>query len=122
MPEDGIIRRVSNQQIVTDKNGEQRLSTMAFQPSTGLGSGMSVDLQRDIEESGKDALEFVTSPRWIGSVRFTAQQLRNEMLKVGYNPRSGSVCLNRMTPIDKCQGAGWEWCRVVHQRRLWSQP
>lgn len=29
-------------------------------------------------------------------------------------PRSGSVDLNRHTPIDKCHGAGLKRCRVVH--------
>lgn len=60
---------------------------MAFQPSSdALGGGLSVDLQREIEESGSDVVQFVTTPSWIGSVRFTARQLRDEHFMVGYDP------------------------------------
>lgn len=84
---DGVIRRISPVFVVPDKDGLPRVSTMAFQPSSeAQGGGLSVDLQREIEESGRDALQFVMKPPWIGSVRFTAQQLRNEGLIVGYDP------------------------------------
>ena len=87
LPDDGVIRRVSLEFVVPDKDGMPRVSTMAFQPSSvAQGGGLSVDLQREIEESGRDPLQFVTQPPWIGSVRFTAQQLRNEGLMVGYDP------------------------------------
>ncbi len=59
---------------------------MAFKPSSGLGEGMSVDLQMLIEEVGLDAKRYVISPPWIGAVRFTAGSLRNENLMVGYDP------------------------------------
>lgn len=60
---------------------------MAFQAaSNDLGGGMSVDLQREIEEAGLNAFQFVTSPIWIGSVRFTAQQLREQDFMVGFDP------------------------------------
>lgn len=63
----------------------------------GPGGGMSVDLQRLIEEAGLDAKTFVISPPWIGAVRFTACAIRAEGLKVGYdptadNPYHGEVC------------------------------
>jgi len=45
-----------------------------------------VDLQRQIEEAGLDAKVFVTTPRWTGSIRFEAVQLRNEEFKIGYDP------------------------------------
>jgi len=87
LPDDGVIRRVSEQHIVLDKDGQRRISSMAFSPSSpAQGGGLSVDLQRAIEESGRDAVQFVTTPRWIGSVRFTAQQLRNEGFLVGFDP------------------------------------
>jgi len=60
---------------------------MAFSPSSpAQGGGLSVDLQREIEESGRVATEFVTTPIWIGSVRFSAQQLRDEGFQVGFDP------------------------------------
>jgi hypothetical protein len=43
-------------------------------------------LQQQIEEAGLDAREFVTSPQWMGSVRFFAGRLRTEGLLVGYDP------------------------------------
>ncbi len=76
---DGVIRRVSDQQVVTDpKTGGRRLSSMAFKPSTGPKAGMSVDLEKNIEEAGLDARTYVTSPKWVGSVRFKAGALRGE--------------------------------------------
>lgn len=87
LPGDGVIRRISPQFVVFGKDGKPRISTMAFQPSTpALGGGLSVDLQREIEASGKDAQQFVTTPPWIGSVRFVAQQLRDEGFIVGFDP------------------------------------
>jgi hypothetical protein len=84
---DGVIRRISRQYVILDKDGRQRVSTMAFTPSSAAqGGGLSVDLQREIEESGLDTMKFVTNPPWIGSVRFTAQQLRDEGFRVGFDP------------------------------------
>jgi hypothetical protein len=73
--------------LVLDKDGLRRVSSIAFQPSSNAqGGGLSVDLQQEIEALGKNAVQFVTTPRWIGSVRFAAKQLRNEGFIVGYNP------------------------------------
>ncbi|MGH8507243.1 MAG: hypothetical protein ACREVH_00780 [Gammaproteobacteria bacterium] len=87
LDQDGIIRRICELQIVLDeRTGQRRVSSMALKPSTGVNGGMSVDLQRQIEESGLDARVFVTTPRWTGSIRFEARQLRAENLMVGYDP------------------------------------
>jgi hypothetical protein len=84
---DGIIRRVSPQHMVDDpKTQGKRLSSMAFQPSAGDRGGMSVDLQKLIEDAGLDPKQYVVSPPWIGAVRFTAGALRAEGLMVGYDP------------------------------------
>jgi hypothetical protein len=85
--EDGVIRRISPQQIVFDpKVGGNRISSSAFNPSSGPNGGLSVDIQKKIEQAGVDAREFVTKPPWIGSIRFTAGQLRVLGLKIGYDP------------------------------------
>jgi hypothetical protein len=77
--DDGIIRRVSELQVVTDeKRRGRRLSSMVFKASTGAKAGMSVDLQKQIEEAGHDARAYVTTPRWVGSLRFEAGALRSE--------------------------------------------
>lgn len=86
-PEHGVIRRISEQQIVSDAAGNRRVSTIAFNPSSRQsGGGLSVDLEAEIEGAGLNAREFVTNPRFVGSVRFTAQQLRGEALQIGYDP------------------------------------
>ena len=59
---------------------------MAFSPSSGAHGGMSVDLQTQIEEAGCNCHEYVTSPVWLGSVRFEAGALRREGLQVGFHP------------------------------------
>ncbi len=47
---------------------------------------MSVDLQQQIEEAGLDARTYVTTPRWVGSLRFEASALRDEGFLVGFDP------------------------------------
>jgi hypothetical protein len=47
---------------------------------------MSVDLKRLIEENGLDAKNYVTTPRWIGSVILIVEDLRTMYFKVGYDP------------------------------------
>lgn len=85
--DDGIIRRISEEYVVYDeKIGGRRLSSKAFQASSEENGGMSIDLQRQIEEAGIDAREFVTTPCWTGSVIFKAGDLRNEEFKVGFDP------------------------------------
>ena len=85
---DRIIRRISAEHVVEDAKapGGRRLSTLAFQSSTDGNRGMSVDLEASILEAGLDARAFVTSPRFIASVWFTAGFLRSESLQVGYDP------------------------------------
>lgn len=84
---DGVIRRVSEQLVVFDpKIGGNRLSSSVFNPSSGLNGGLSVDLQKQIEEAGLIAKDFVTNPRFTGSIRLETCQLRNEGFKVGYDP------------------------------------
>lgn len=83
----GVIRRISEHFIVLDGNGNKKISSMALEPASGpYGGGLSVDLEHKILGAGINVVEFVTSPVWIGSIRFTAQQLRSEDLKVGYDP------------------------------------
>lgn len=84
---DGIIRRISPQHLIYDeKSGGMKISSAAFNPSSGPNGGMSVDLQAQIEEAGLSATQYVTSPPWLGSVRFTAGSLRAEGYQVGFDP------------------------------------
>lgn len=86
---DSVIRRISEQQhIVDDPKVPQgrRVSTKAFNSSSGINGGMSIDLKTRIEVDGLDVKAHVTSPEWIGSVVVGVQLLRNLGLKVGYDP------------------------------------
>jgi hypothetical protein len=77
---DGIIRRISENQVVSDSLGQRRVSSKAFKPSTGPNGGMSVDLEKLIIEANQD-------PRaWTGPVRVVAGSLRNEAFMVGFDP------------------------------------
>ena len=83
---DILIRRVSELQVVIDNVGNRRISSMAFKGSTGNNGGMSVDIEKLIVEVGKDPRDYVTTPRWIGSVFLQAGPVRSEEFLVGYDP------------------------------------
>lgn len=42
---DGVIRRISERQVVVDSAGQRRVSSIAFKASSGANGGMSVDLE-----------------------------------------------------------------------------
>lgn len=85
--DDGVIRRISEQQIVPDlTTGRWRVSSLAFQGSSEPDRGMSVDIEKLIADDGLDPREYVTTPRWMGSVWFRTRDLRSEQLKVGFDP------------------------------------
>lgn len=85
---DGLIRRISAHFIVADPKhpGGRKISTMAMRPSSDEDGGVSIDLQNEVELAGLNARAYVTTPEWMGSVCFTAGQVRNEGFKVGYDP------------------------------------
>lgn len=105
---DGVIRRISEMQIVSDDVGQRRISTIAFKASSDRNGGMSVDLEKLIEEAGIDANQFVTTPTWTGSVRFKAGVLRDEGFKVGFHP----------LPENPYHGEVWGQFTKAKQRRL----
>jgi hypothetical protein len=84
---------------------------MAFKPSTyGTAPGMSVDLERQIEEAGIDPRHFVTTPIWTGSVRLVAGEVRAEGLMVGSHP----------LPVNPFHGEVWGINTKTQQRKLQS--
>lgn len=106
---DGVIRRISDQQLVDDpKTGGRRISSIAYKASSGQNGGMSVDLQKLIEAAGYDPLAYVTSPRWMGSVRFEAGALRDEGFMIGSDP----------LPHNPYHGEVWGRFSKPQQRRL----
>ena len=107
---DGLIRRISERQIVTDRNGQRRISSIAFKPSTvGAYPGMSVDLEAQILEAGVNPRLFVTTPVWMGSVRMVVGEVRNERLLVGSHP---------LMPENPYHGEVWGIETKVQQRKL----
>ena len=75
---DDVIRRISRQHVVPDPKvlKGNKVSTMAFQASTGINGGMSIDLKTRLEVDGLDVVAHVTSPEWIGSVEIGVKFLR----------------------------------------------
>ncbi len=47
---------------------------------------MSIDIPKFIEADGLSVEEWVTSPRWIGSVIFNVEFIRSLELQVGFDP------------------------------------
>ena len=69
---------------------------------------MSVDLQKQIEESGQDAKAYVTTPRWTGSLLFETGSLRDEGFMVGFDP----------LPENPHHGEVWGTFSKPKQKRL----
>lgn len=71
---------------------------------------MSVDVLPFIIADGHDPGEWVTTPRWIGSVKFEAKFLRDRQLQVGYDPIEAS----QNHPGNPYHGSVWgEFTRRV---------
>lgn len=87
-PNDTIIRRISPEQhVVWDHNrGRRRISKKAYSKSSGENGGMSVDIEKLIVADDKNPSGWVTTPRFTGSVSFSAHQIRNFDLMIGYEP------------------------------------
>lgn len=113
--DDGVIRRISEQWVVPDKDGNRRVSSMAFRASSGPNGGMSVDLEALIIANGVDPKGYVTSPRWTGSVIFTAGSLRAEGFWVGYDPLDEEL---PDQPANPYHGEVWGSFPKSKQRRL----
>jgi len=86
----GVIRRISDHYLTPGPNGKRQVSTMALQPSSGKNGGVSVDLEQSILDAGLDVKTHVTSPQFLGSIRFITGDLRAEGLLVGYDPIPGN--------------------------------
>lgn len=111
---DGVIRRIPSNWVVPDKDGSLRLSSMAFKASSGVNAGMSVDLEALIVKAGIDPKVHVTTPRWVGSIRYTAGQLRDEQFQVGFDPLEEEP----PEPANPFHGEVWGDFPRSKQRRL----
>lgn len=82
--EDGLLRRIPPWDAPIDKQGQRRLSSGLFSPSSIPNYGISVDLERDQRAGGIDPLAIL--PEGYGLARLTAGQIRAVGLKVGKSP------------------------------------
>jgi hypothetical protein len=83
---DTVIRGITQHHI---RNG--RISSMAYQASSGKNQGMSVDITKLIEHDSKDPAEHINSnPHFVGAVKFGVGELREMEYKVGYDPITDS--------------------------------
>lgn len=84
---DLIIRRIDPiEHITVDDNGNRRISSKAFKPSSRSPFGLSIDIKKLIEQAGERPEIFVTTPKFRGSVEFSANVARNADLMVGLDP------------------------------------
>jgi hypothetical protein len=86
--DDLVIRRINKEWVIDDPKvpGGKRVTSVALEPSSGQNGGLSVDLKRLIEEAGHDAKQWVSTPKFTGSIILRAGDLRAENFKVGYDP------------------------------------
>ena len=107
---DCVIRRISALHIVKDEKSAtgRRVSSMAFQPSSGANAGMSVDIEKSIVEAGLDPQNFVLQPPFIGAVKFQVGPLRDEGFKVGFEP----------LPSNPHHGEVWGTFSASRKKRL----
>ena len=87
-PADTIIRRINpDQHVIWDENRQRnRIASKAFNKSSGLKAGMSVDIEARITAAGKHPQTYVTTPVFTGSVAFSAGEVRALGLWIGYEP------------------------------------
>ena len=89
---------------------------MAFSPSSrARGSGLSVDLEREIIDAGISPIAHVSKPPWIGAVRLGAGAVRDLGFLVGFNPIAGTA---RNLAANPFHGEIWGIATKAHQRSL----
>lgn len=83
-----IIRRINpTQHIIWDENRQRnRIASKAYNKSSGLTEGMSVDVEALMVGANVDPRAFVTTPVFTGAVSFPAGAIRALDLWVGYEP------------------------------------
>lgn len=86
--EDKLIRRIRPiHHIIWDENKQKhRIASKAYNKSSGLKDGMSVDIEGLIVCAGQDPKTYVTTPVFTASVSLPAGKARSLDLFVGYDP------------------------------------
>ncbi len=115
LAEDFVIRRISEQQITTDSaTGKRKVSSLAFKGSSDINGSMSVDIEKLIVAAGLRPEAYVTTPRWVGSIRIEVAPIRTKNCLVGFdplpkNPYHGGIwgSFNRDTQNAIRQASNW---------------
>ncbi len=101
-----LLRRVPSNWVVDDPRSGKRISTMAFQPSSGKNGGLSVDIEFLILSSGVEPRSLLNSSGHLGVLSFQVGDVRQLGFSVGYdplpdNPFHGEVWGNFSRPNKK---------------------
>ncbi len=99
LPEHQIIRRIStamaSECLVVGKNGNQRLSSAIFTPSSPEQDpyeGLSVDLECVAISEGVNLPDVILAEKFLGAISIECARLREEQARVGYDPEPNNVC------------------------------
>ncbi|MCC6598055.1 MAG: hypothetical protein IT559_04640 [Alphaproteobacteria bacterium] len=113
--DDFVIRRISEQQIATDSaTGQRKVSSLAFKASSGENESMSVDIEKLIVAAGLKPEEYVTTPRWVGSIRIQVAPIRTTNCSVGFDP----LPENSPHPENPYHGGVWGNFNKATQRAI----
>lgn len=94
-----IIRRVSDEYVVPDSDGGQRLSSAVFKHDPRQGH-LSLDSEKCILAANQDPAAYVISPVWMGALVISVEHFRSvdqykkpsEAWKIGMVPVADNPC------------------------------
>lgn len=94
-----VIRRISDEYVVTSGDGAQRLSSAVFKHDPRQGH-LSLDSEKCIRDANQDPAQYVTSSDWMGALVISVEQFRSvnqpqkpeEAWKIGMVPVADNPC------------------------------
>ena len=97
--ENRVIRRISDEYVVPDGAGGQRISSGVFKHDP-LQGHLSLDSEKCILATEADPVRYVTSPVWVGALVISVEGFRavnqpkkpEETWKIGMLPVDGNPC------------------------------
>ena len=103
--EDWVVRQVSSEWIVPDPKFPQgqRLTSVVWEPSSGLNGGLSVNLESLILEQGIRSESFLISQRYPASIKMNLGLIRDYGFLIGFDPINNDAEL----PDNPCHCQIW---------------
>ena len=83
---DVMLRGIPSQWVLPTEQGGHRITSGAFQPSSDKYMGLSLGVKKMMEFCGKSIDEWAAG-RFRAVVCFPAQELRDQEMKVGWDPQ-----------------------------------